>query len=311
MSLPSYPHFTLEEIAPGAYAALAGDTGACISNAAIIDLGDKTVVVDTFMTVQAATDLRAAAEAVTGRSTSLVVTSHWHGDHHGGNQVFDDAEIVSTRRTVELMMGEAPGDLDAYVAEIDGWLTQAKELLESDDPAQRTRGEGAIKTGTLLREAAPGFRFTPPTPMDDDGTEVSGSERSVEVATFGGGHTESDVFVHIPDANIVVAGDLLWVESHPRANDGEPLAWAEILEQISGLGPTAIMPGHGPMGELAHLGTMAAYLRTLDAMVDDAVTSGLSDEAVANIPVPAGSEGWGSETRFAGSLAALVAARRG
>ena len=28
MSLPEYPHFTLQEAAPGVYAALAGDTGA-------------------------------------------------------------------------------------------------------------------------------------------------------------------------------------------------------------------------------------------------------------------------------------------
>jgi glyoxylase-like metal-dependent hydrolase (beta-lactamase superfamily II) len=311
MSLPSYPHFTLAEVAPGVYAAHAGDTGACISNAAVVDLEDKTVVVDTFMTVQAATDLRAAAEALTGRSASLVVTSHWHDDHHGGNQVFDDAEIVSTRRTVEIMAGQAPKDLDAYTAEIDAWLAQAREMTDADDEPTRRRGESALKTATLLREAAPGFRFTPPNPIDGDGMTLEGAERRVEVMTFGGGHTESDVFVHVPDVDVVVAGDLLWVENHPRADDGNPAAWADILDQITGLGPLAVVPGHGPTGDAGHLAQLAAYLRTLDAMVSDAITSGLPDEAITAIPVPAGSERWASEARFAGSLAALVAARRG
>lgn len=312
MALPSYPHFALGEVAAGVYAAVAGDTGACISNAAIIDLGDRTVVVDTFQTVQAATDLRAAAEALTGRSASLVVTSHWHDDHHGGNQVFDDAQIVSTRRTVEIMAGNRPADLDAYVAEIDGWLDHARHLLEAaEDEAARVRAEGMLRTGELLGEAAPGFRFTIPTPMDDDGMTVEGAERQAEVITYGGGHTASDVFVHVPDVDVVVAGDLLWVDLHPRADDGDPAAWADILGQISGLGPAAVIAGHGRTGDAGHLDALAAYLRTMDAIVDEALTTGLDEEALAAIPVPAGSEAWSGARRFSGSIAVLVTARQG
>ena len=134
MSLPAYPHFTLTDAAPGVHVALAGDTGACISNAAIIDLGDKTLIFDTFQTVTAATDLRDAAMRLTGRSAALSVISHWHPDHTGGAQVFDDAPILATARTCELIAGDDPGDLDAYEAEIDAMLLS---LIHISEPTRR------------------------------------------------------------------------------------------------------------------------------------------------------------------------------
>jgi len=312
MSLPEYPHFTLVEAGPGVYAALAGDTGACISNTAIIDLGDRTLIFDTFQTVQAAEDLRKASMALTGRSAALVMISHWHSDHTGGAQVFDDVPIKATQRTVELIAGEDPGDLDAYTAEIDSFFESVREMRDnaaSDE--ESARADGMLKTGRLLKEAAPGYRFTVPAPFDGDGMTFEGSDRRVEIISYGVGHTESDLFAHIPDADLVVTGDLLWVGRHPRVNDGDPAAWANVLDQIEGLGPRSLIPGHGGIGGRADSEYMAGYLRTLDAMVDEAVTGGVTDDALGVIPVPAGSEDWGSETMFRGSIASLVADRRG
>ena len=60
-------HFRLERLVEGIYAAIHVDGGAAIGNAGIVDLGDRTLVYDTFFTPQAGEDLRAAAEALTGR----------------------------------------------------------------------------------------------------------------------------------------------------------------------------------------------------------------------------------------------------
>ncbi|MCJ7725800.1 MAG: MBL fold metallo-hydrolase, partial [Acidimicrobiia bacterium] len=230
MSLPEYPHFTLVEAGPGVYAALAGTTGACISNAAIVDLGDRTLIFDTFQSIRAAEDLRKAAMTPTGRSAALSVISHWHGDHTGGAQVFDDAPIKATARTCELIAGEDPGDLDAYAAEIDEWidgLRAARDGATTD--IQRERAANGLAMAGLLKEEAPGFRFTVPAPIDADGMEFEGADRTVEILSYGLGHTESDLFAYVPDAKLVVLGDLLWVGHHPRINDGDPLAWASAL----------------------------------------------------------------------------------
>lgn len=307
MSLPQYPHFTLVEAGPGVYAALAGTTGACISNAAIIDLGDRTLIFDTFQTVRAAEDLRQAAMALTGRSAALSVISHWHGDHIGGAQVFDDAPIKATARTCELIAGKDPGDLDAYAAEIDQWLDQlrtAREAATTD--IQRERTDSALAMAGLLKEEAPGFRFTVPAPIDGDGMTFEGSDRTVEIVSYGLGHTESDLFAHIPDADLVVLGDLLWVGHHPRVNDGDPLAWASVLDRVDGLGVTTAVPGHGSVGGKADADYLAGYLKAVSDLVDEARLTGLDAAAIATIPVPAGSEDWGSGARFYGSLTSLA-----
>ena len=73
--MPSSMHFELKEVAEGVYAAIGIPGGAAFSNAGIVDLGDQTMVFDTFQTPHAAQDLKDAAEALTGRTVSYVVIS--------------------------------------------------------------------------------------------------------------------------------------------------------------------------------------------------------------------------------------------
>ena len=66
-NLGEYQHFTLHELAPGVFMAQAVTGRGAVSNAGIIDLGDQTVVFDTFMTHPAGSELREAALSLTGR----------------------------------------------------------------------------------------------------------------------------------------------------------------------------------------------------------------------------------------------------
>ena len=94
--LPTFKHFELTRLADGVYAAIEMQGGAAYSNAGIIDLGDQTLIFDTFDAPQAAQDLKAAAEHLTGHPATCIVNSHWHGDHWSGNQVFARATIFPT-----------------------------------------------------------------------------------------------------------------------------------------------------------------------------------------------------------------------
>jgi cyclase len=97
-------HFLLNHVAEGVFAAISVPGSGSVGNAAIIDLGDSTLVVDTFTTIQAAEDLQAAAMYLTGNSVSYVINTHWHSDHTSGNQVFTPkAQIISTCTTREIM----------------------------------------------------------------------------------------------------------------------------------------------------------------------------------------------------------------
>jgi Metallo-beta-lactamase superfamily len=75
-------YFHLHQLEEGIYAAVViGGTGAQ-GNAGIVDLGDRTLVFDTFLVPPAAEDLRDAAHSLTGRPVDWVINSHEHFDHH-------------------------------------------------------------------------------------------------------------------------------------------------------------------------------------------------------------------------------------
>lgn len=94
-------HFTIEKLAEGVFAAIHNDDGGlAICNAGIIDLGDKTIVLDPFISPVAARDLKNQAELLTGKPVSIVVNLDLHNDHTNGNQVFvPEANIISTPNT--------------------------------------------------------------------------------------------------------------------------------------------------------------------------------------------------------------------
>jgi len=91
--LPTSSFFRLKPLAEGVYAAIVEDGTGALGNAGIVDLGDRTLVFDTFQTPEAAIDLKFAAESLTGKAVSIVINSHWHNDHVLGNQVFEQALI--------------------------------------------------------------------------------------------------------------------------------------------------------------------------------------------------------------------------
>jgi glyoxylase-like metal-dependent hydrolase (beta-lactamase superfamily II) len=301
----SSEHFRIREAGPGVYALLAGDTGACVSNAAIVDLGEKTVVFDTFMTLPAADDLAAAVQALTGRSAFLAINSHWHDDHTGGNQLFDGRPIVSTRRTAELIAEHGTFDRAQYAEEVESYLNVARERKETaTNDEERARAHSARLGAEALLAGRDRFRLTLPDVFVDDRMIVHGTDREIEILTYGGGHTESDVFAYLPAEQIGVMGDLLWVDSHPRTNDGNAADWADILDRIATLAIGTLVPGHGDLGSPDHLTVMADYLRHVDRIVADA---GIADSTVPDLPPPPGSESWAGGYRFADGIAALRA----
>ena len=85
------------------HAAIAKPDRGAVGDAAIVDLGEETLVVDTHFSSPAARELRAAAEELTGRPAAWVLNTHWHNDHVLGNGEFEAATVVSTTRTRELI----------------------------------------------------------------------------------------------------------------------------------------------------------------------------------------------------------------
>lgn len=287
--LPESKHFRLQQVAGGIWAAVAVEGTGALGNAGIVDLGDRTLVFDTFWTPQAALDLRRSAEYLTGRRTSYVVNSHRHGDHVFGNQVFADADIISTGKTRELIAATC-GPMIEYSKANSAAYLRSREEKYANEPDEAKRRQLAIRLGTdrEFAEALPHLEIRLPNQTFEERLVFYGTHRTAEVISYGGGHTENDAFLYLPGARVAFMGDLVAVKNHAALWDGNPEEWIRILQQIEMLDLAVVVPGHGPVGQADDLARQRQYLMEMVRMASEVVGGGRSaDEAAAKtIPPP-------------------------
>ena len=92
VSLEAAESFTLTEVKPGVFAAIAkpGDADS-VGNAGFVIGSDAVLVVDSFATPRAAEQLLAKIRGRTRLPVRWLVDTHHHADHRGGNLVFAKA----------------------------------------------------------------------------------------------------------------------------------------------------------------------------------------------------------------------------
>lgn len=295
-------HFQFEAIGDGVYAAFAKPNGRAVSNAGVIDLGDRVAVFDTFLAPAAARDLAEAAEAATGKPVRFVINSHHHLDHVGGNLVFrDQADILSSVATRQA-------------------LFQSKELEEGRQNAQselqRLLGSGQKNSkgakSTLSAEIAyyealiatlPELQLIPASISFENKLVIEGSKRSIQIINYGGGHSASDTVLYVPDAQVVFTGDLLTVGQHPYLADGDPGELDRILNLVSGLTIQYLIPGHGPIAESDDLRIQRQYITMLTEIAMREIVYGATDskdaiQRAAQTPVPPKFANWEFSSYF-------------
>lgn len=255
-------HFTLHKLTESAFAAIARDGGAAISNSGIIDLGGQLVVYDTFLTPQAAMDLRHVAEDLFGQTPQIVVNSHYHNDHIWGNQAFaPEAHIISSTHTRELIATAGMEEYQWYMAN----SAQRLESLQSqarntEDEKQRSILSLWIGYYEGLVEAMPHLSVCMPNITFDHRFEIHGSKRVAELITFEGAHTGSDTVLYQPLDGLVFMSDLLFVGYHPYLADGDPNQLLKALKVLSQLKARYLIPGHGPVGNQEDLNLLSDYV---------------------------------------------------
>lgn len=306
--LPPLHHCSIREIAPGVYVAkpIAGSGAA--SNAGIVALGDQTLVFDTFLTPSAAMELRQAAELLTDTPIKLVVNSHHHLDHIGGNQVFEPStDILATTTTRHLLATETSTMLPQRLAQAKEELTRLEQKVAATKSAARQSAEAALAQHKTLMSALPTMAVRLPTVTFTERVVLHGTKRQAEVITFGGGHTQSDTILYLPADQVVFMGDLLSVKCHPFLGDGDPGELPRILDAVKRLAPTQLVPGHGEVGSLAEIQQMQSYLALVTEGALTELAFQFEDEAelahkIARFPIPKLFMSWERPENFAANL---------
>lgn len=308
-SLTASPHFTLQQLAEGVYAAIHKDGGAAISNAGLVDMADRTIVFDSLLSPRAGRDLRRSAESVTGKPVALLVNSHYHNDHIWGNQEFDTSTtLIASEKTYHLIDSEGRAELDDALSRSAQQLQRMRAILETEKDEQRQEGlRHAVEYYSSLSESAPLIRMRLPDMTFESSLRLYGPQNSLELITFKDAHTASDTVLFLPQQRICFASDLLFVGLHPYLADGDPHGWLLALDELEKLDADQYVPGHGPTGGKQDLNLMRKYINTcleLAGRLDG--DAQYLQQQVGEIAIPQPFAGWQMEAFFAQNLAALA-----
>lgn len=181
-----------------------------------------------------------------------IVNTHWHFDHSFGNAAF--AQRWPEARLV------AHEDAAAELAR-DG---DAMRLALTSPTHPEAHGHSHELENTEI--------LVPPTTFSAAHV-IDLGERRVELLHLGQGHTSGDIVVHVPDADVVLAGDLVEESGAPcYGDDSYPLEWPRTLDVLLQMLGTSsvVVPGHGrPVSrdfvaeQRAGIGGVAETIRSL------------------------------------------------
>ncbi|WP_093384997.1 MBL fold metallo-hydrolase [Variovorax sp. OV329] len=207
------------------------------SNNVLLIGSEQAALVDSGYCTHSAQTLALVGQALGHRSLDLLVNTHLHSDHCGGNAALQ-ARYPSLRTLVP------PGEAEAV------------RVWDEDKLSYRATGQ-----------ECPRFRINGTL---EPGTTVSLGDASWEVHAAPG-HDPHAVLLYRPDAGLLISGDALWEKGFGIVFPemwGEPSfdEVAATLDLIESLKPDCVIPGHGAVFEQVDAALATARER-LDAFV--------------------------------------------
>jgi glyoxylase-like metal-dependent hydrolase (beta-lactamase superfamily II) len=222
-------------LAPNVRAIMGGANGTVL----VIATSDGAVLVD----AQSSAQVAGLAQRI-GMPVRLVISTHYHEDHTGGNARFraEGAAVLAHAN----VPAEAAKD------------TTIDELGWDRDPLP----EAAMPTLTITR----------------DTTLVIGSD-TIMVLHLPSAHTSGDLAVWLPQVNILHTGDIFEQDAYPFVDwwgGGSLAGMKSALARFAALANdrTAIVPGHGHVSSRAELLAFVAMLDLVEARIRTAIDAG-------------------------------------
>lgn len=210
--------------------------------------------------------IKAAVAALSDQPIRLLINTHWHYDHTGGNERFaNEGVIIVAHHNVRKRMA-----VDTEIAAF-GSLIPASP-----------------------RAALPALTFN-----DNLTLHLNGDE--ARVIHYKNSHTDGDSLIHFVNANVIHTGDLWFNGIYPFvdiSSGGSVSGAIKTIKSILALADdaTRIIPGHGPLGDKQAMRDYLAMLETVSGRMAKLIAAGKSiDEIVALKPNADYDETWGRD----------------
>jgi len=280
----------LHELGDGLYAYLQPDGGWGWSNAGLITASGTSLLVDTLFDLTLTRDMLAAMQPMTDRNPiGQAFNTHGNGDHWFGNALLPDGiPIVASAGAIEDMRAAPAAAVNVLFNELD----LGPEFEAFAERAMR-KFDFASVTERL------------PTESFEGRDELRVGDRDVHLIELGPAHTHGDAIAHVPDANVVFTGDLLFIEGTPMMWAGPVTNWLAACDRIIELGARTIVPGYGPVTDESGVRDVQRYLTYVRDQAAQRFEAGMDETAAADDIDLSDFRDWGDPERIAANVATI------
>ena len=239
------------------------------------------VVVDGGGSPLAAKNAIQLIRSVTPKPVAVLITTHWHGDHNLGNQVyrttFPALRIVSHENTYRHMTGAAMSYVAELPAELDGYIREF-ESMAAKQPLDERRSAMLDDLRSARRELDQ-VVVTPADLTFDDELTLRHGAREIQVLHPGRANTDGDAVVWLPQEKVLISGDVV-VHPIPYGIGSYPREWIATLNELSKLPYELLVPGHGDVQrDQQYIRQLVRTLTLIREQVAVSVAKGMDLEA--------------------------------
>lgn len=261
-----------------------------IGNSTFVIGDTDVIVVDSGFSKSAGEAILGALRQITNKPVSMVINTHWHGDHVFGNQAFKSA-FPNARFAAhpETRAGIISGEVDYRAANRPKIEARIGELKAK---STRTAAEiSELARAEMQIDAWIGDYVLPDLLVEQRLTVMQG-DRRIELMHLGHANTRGDLVVFLPQEKILISGDMA-ITPVPFAFFSSPRAWIATLDRLAGIDAATIVPGHGPpQADRRFVRDLQAMLRSIVEQVDAGKAAGQDLETLkksVTLTPPAGS----------------------
>ena len=232
---------------------------------------DEAAVIDTRSSGGQAREILDDVARLTKLPVRIVIDTHGHSDHAFGNAIFRPATIWGQARCPEFL-------------------------------ARTGEEQRADTIGDLPEEAddITALTLDPPDRLVDVRETIQVGGRAVQLLHLGRAHTDHDLVIRVPDANVVFAGDVVVKSDSPYFGDSYPLDFPATFAAIGALEWDAVVTGHGGLADRAYLAFHEGRIARLVEVAREAHATGTRwQDAVGEVPLPRKSAGDGLRRAYA------------